>query len=772
MKFDDLWNCYECNAVNAPWCDQCPNCGADKAASDTLDIPLELHSASEHEHSGPSQLRRESISSGTDNVAQVIVVPGPTAILQTSASPTKDTNSSLANTRPRGVNSDDDLNLNPNLNNKALHHYDPLSVSHDVHWDDVHYGGRRNRSHSESSKSSSYANSLVSTASLASSATDFSRNTGYSAIQIARATKELIRVLQDDPDLARLYKYAIVDPSIGPEKLERNLRRSFRNYADILGRAAGDTLEYLASRLVKLKARAVAQVIVQKYGSNNSVKTTRQDQEQSSDEESDARPVDESIFEDIISFREFLVGGKAFTMLHSQIRSFVIPKTERGEDITAIPGDEDECVQILETGQRGTESSPNHPSPSLAYGPTEQLDVAMNIEVTPHGSLTNNLENMKTLDYTYSPTIWPRALVTHVMVFTSAALIACGYLEPPVKVGVTRLRWICRCGDELHGDVVEFRAGGISRLIERMQRSTGTKVIATTYSQNGSNQQYISAAPAWMRAAARKISSAFSRSENLKECLPRHTNQTTPSTSAHSGSSHTPIQNLLLMACMQGDQQLRRIVHQDPIDDITTDKALFTFMKMQLTKRRNSLGRLFSLRCIQGLHFVKFRLWASGDAEVYDSCCTSPTPHACQRIPPATIVEPSKDAEYRCTPAGPLDVGPPIVSRLMMHWLKSPECVHEDETLVFDQLPKRICGKLEGKVRHPADGWGLHFEEGQDYGILAGMLLIALMASLLFAIFWSYFKDDVQGAFGVASYIVAAAVAFVALVVNRGGRLG
>ncbi|KAH7086938.1 hypothetical protein FB567DRAFT_443733 [Paraphoma chrysanthemicola] len=616
---------------------------------------------------------------------------------------------------------------------KDLHHVDSLSRAREGQWDDVHYGKLRNHSHSDSSGSSSYANSIVSTASLASSATDLSRNTGYSAVQIARATQELVRVLQDDDDLARLYKRAIVDPSIGPEKLERNLRRSFRNYADILGRAAGDTLEYLASRLVKLKARAVAQVIVQKYGPNNSVKTTRQDQEQSSDEETDDRPVDESIFQDIISFREFLVEGEAFTMLHSQIRSFVIPKKERGEDIKA--------------------------------------SLSMNIEETPHSSLTNKLGNMETSDYTYSPTIWMRALVTHLTVFTSAALIACGYLEPPLKVGFTRLRWMCRCGDELHGDVVEFRAGGISRLIERMQRSTGTKVMATTYNENGPNQQYISPAPAWIRAAAGKISSTFSRSGNLKECLPQHTNQITPSTSAPSSSSHTPVQNLLLMACMQGDQQLRRIVHQEPIDDITTDKALFTFMKMQLTKRRSSFSQLFSLRSIQGLHFVKFRLWASGDAEVYDSCCTSPTPHACQRIPPATIVEPSKDAEYRCTPAGPLDVGPPIVSRLMLHWLKSPECVHEDETLVLDQLPKRTCGRLEGKIRHPADGWGLHFEEGQDYRILANMLLLALMASLLFAIFWSYFKDDVQGAFGVAQYIVGLAVAFVALVANRSGRL-
>ena len=107
--------------------------------------------------------------------------------------------------------------------------------------------------------------------------------------------------------------------------------------------------------------------------------------------------------------------------------------------------------------------------------------------------------------------------------------------------------------------------------------------------------------------------------------------------------------------------------------------------------------------------------------------------------------------------------------------LTSPECIHEEKTLVLDQLPKRTCGELEGKVRQPAEGWGLHYQEGQDFDLLMGVVFIVLVASLLFGVLWSYFKHDVQGAFGVASYMVTAVAAFVALVtlvVNRAGRLG
>jgi len=107
-----------------------------------------------------------------------------------------------------------------------------------------------------------------------------------------------------------------------------------------------------------------------------------------------------------------------------------------------------------------------------------------------------------------------------------------------------------------------------------------------------------------------------------------------------------------------------------------------------------------------------------------------------------------------------------------MHMLTSPDCIHAEETLVLDQLPKRTCGKLEGKVRQPAEGWGLHFQEGQDFGILAGVVVIGLVASLVFAVLWAGVRGDVQGGFGVASYIVTAVAAFVALVVNRAGRVG
>jgi hypothetical protein len=236
--------------------------------------------------------------------------------------------------------------------------HNPFALSREINWDHVHLKSSRSRSSSES-RASSNAWSELSTPSLASSATDLSKHSGYSAVQIAKATRELIVILQEDELLAPLYKRAIGDTSIGAEKLERNLRRVFRKYADQLARAAGDTLELLASRLVKAKARAVAQSIVQKYTITPEVihrkkPNQEQEQEQSSDEETEAYSVDETQFQDMVNFREFLVSNEAFAMLHEQIRSSVIPKSAR-HHLSGVAGYEEEIsIPCLSSGKEHT----------------------------------------------------------------------------------------------------------------------------------------------------------------------------------------------------------------------------------------------------------------------------------------------------------------------------------------------------------------------------------------------------------------------------------
>jgi len=323
----------------------------------------------------------------------------------------------------------------------------------EVLWDHVHYRKPRIRSLSTSSGSSSYANSVLSTASLASSATDLSKHSGYSAMQIARATKELIRILQDDTGLAPLYKRAIADPSIGSEKLERNLRRMFRNYAELLEQAAGDTLEHLASRLVKTKARAVAQAIIQKHGTIDHgmrQSNARDEEEQSSDEETNAQPVDESLFEDLVIFREFLTGSEAFETLHAQIRSFILPKSER-KKITDVAREGRDATppKELEPAVTDIDTASHPPKPAredivdVATKDGEAFDIPTRDREACDTNATYDKEHIVNGTNMIKPVSSHQTLADRIRPTISDAMIAIGYLEPPLRPGYNRLRWQC-----------------------------------------------------------------------------------------------------------------------------------------------------------------------------------------------------------------------------------------------------------------------------------------------------------------------------------------
>lgn len=83
---------------------------------------------------------------------------------------------------------------------------------------------------------------------------------------------------------------------------------------------------------------------------------------------------------------------------------------------------------------------------------------------------------------------------------------------------------------------------------------------------------------------------------------------------------------------------------------------------------------------------------------------------------------------------------------------------------VLNQLPKRNCGELkaDGKVR--AEGWGLYYEEDWNIGLLIGLIAgTTIFASLIFGICWTLKKADIQGAWGVSSYMVTTCALVVAL---------
>ncbi|KAI8936180.1 hypothetical protein NX059_006613 [Plenodomus lindquistii] len=510
---------------------------------------------------------------------------------------------------------------------------------------------------------------------------------------------------------------AIANVEIGPESLERNLRRSFKIFAQELRIEAGDQFEFYVSKFVEKKARHVARVIVQQYSPSlssadrHSNKVALRENLADGESDSEGDKIDESSLNDSKLFREFLMKGEPLERLHARIEAFVAPKPPHHEKLLRIALNEEGNIISKDLNPNNRLNEEDSQSP-----PTER---------TLPGVLTRMMRIL---------------------------LVAVDVLEPPMRTDSVRLRWECACGVKLYEDFTELRPGGMAKLIERMQKSDARNI--RTVVQNGANDgaKNVFRMPAWAQGMNKSARSFFRRSGPI---LPQSQNGN--GTAAAGNNTTSGPDKLYMLTCMANSKYLR-VLFQDGIDHISGDKDMFEFMRdTQVNRCHRRLGVNIPLRCVQGLFFVKFRLLSCGSAEIreHDPCCTNSSTRLCECIPQAQQVEPEPGAQYKCKPAGPPETSPPISSRQLMHWLTHPECIRKDETFVFDQLPKRKCGLLKADVGKPVDGWGLLYEENWNYRLFISILFaLALSGSVIFAILWSCFEHDIQGAFGVSSYII------------------
>ena len=91
-----------------------------------------------------------------------------------------------------------------------------------------------------------------------------------------------------------------------------------------------------------------------------------------------------------------------------------------------------------------------------------------------------------------------------------------------------------------------------------------------------------------------------------------------------------------------------------------------------------------------------------------------------------------------------------------MHLFKHPED-YDDERIAYLRTPKR---------RERLDigtGWGLQLVEGfLPERVWAVVMSFFVLGSVIFASIWACKRDDVQGAFGVAGWMISLAGLFVA----------
>lgn len=226
--------------------------------------------------------------------------------------------------------------------------------------------------------------------SVESSTTLISILSGVTAVEMEGATTELQKVFQGDLHLTKLYRMAIDDALIGPDKLQRNLERLLRIMARDLRIEARKDIEKLTARFVAMKARYVAYCVVEDCY-NKPVVVQPQDEsedevevgEQPDGEDLEqVQPMDEDRFEDLILFRAFLVESNALQAFRDRLTLFVSPK--------------------------GAQCEP---------------------PVTTTENFAPQLSSHTALDY--------------IKLFYKFCIDAMGFLEPPLEPNKIRLRWQC-----------------------------------------------------------------------------------------------------------------------------------------------------------------------------------------------------------------------------------------------------------------------------------------------------------------------------------------
>jgi len=187
-----------------------------------------------------------------------------------------------------------------------------------------------------------------------------------------------------------------------------------------------------------------------------------------------------------------------------------------------------------------------------------------------------------------------------------------------------------------------------------------------------------------------------------------------------------------------------------------TDASFFRALNMAYYKQRSLKERsLFRLKKIEFVE-VKFLNAASelvaDDSQQFELCPEDLVDHIIpDKLPPTT-------EEYDFAPPPPPRKCPPIGTQHMMHLFTQCSAAPRETSFYFRHIPRRKeqalsfrPGMIEGNT-----GWGLHFVEGLNSSLaVTVMFSISLVLGIVFAICWSIWRKDVQGAFGVASYVTS-----------------
>ena len=168
------------------------------------------------------------------------------------------------------------------------------------------------------------------------------------------------------------------------------------------------------------------------------------------------------------------------------------------------------------------------------------------------------------------------------------------------------------------------------------------------------------------------------------------------------------------------------------LKSISSDTELAVTLRDHYNLINRKWYRFFRLRGLTSIEFVQFYAHQNRFADI----------RKCPDVP-------VNNAGYEFDAS---DLLPPVGGKYLLHLFQHPQ-EYDDEKIAYSSIPKKL-EKLYNGV-----GWGIALTEG----FLPERIWLLVLSSLVlfgivFAIVWTIKEHDIQGAFGVASFLTTLAV--------------
>jgi hypothetical protein len=95
-------------------------------------------------------------------------------------------------------------------------------------------------------------------------------------------------------------------------------------------------------------------------------------------------------------------------------------------------------------------------------------------------------------------------------------------------------------------------------------------------------------------------------------------------------------------------------------------------------------------------------------------------------------------------------------SNILLHFLSSPYPQHHTHGTWLRRLPKKLEASIFSNDSPVNFGWGIHIVEGPNMRKIACVMLLGLLVSFMATGLWWVRSNDIQGATGLGSLMLAA----------------